>query len=77
MTTLLTDLNSSILTITLNRPKQANAISFEMIAELRDTLGQAARDSQTHCVVLTGAGRFFCAEVDIKQFMEFLSTQDQ
>ncbi|MGB7875870.1 MAG: enoyl-CoA hydratase [Anaerolineales bacterium] len=74
MTTLLTGLQSATLTISLNRPERANAFNFEMIAELRTALKEAATDSQVRCVVLTGAGDSFCAGHDIT---EMLAAQEQ
>ncbi len=74
MTTLLTDLRSATLTISLNRPERANAFDFEMLAELQEALKQAARDSQVRCLVLTGAGRAFSAGHDVT---EMLAAQEQ
>jgi len=74
MTTLLTELQSATLKISLNRPKRANAINFEMIADLRAALEGAAKDSQVRCVVLTGSGASFCAGHDIT---EMLAAQGQ
>ena len=74
MTTLLTTLEAATLTISFNRPERANALNFEMIAALRAALEQAATDSQTRCVVLTGAGASFCAGHDIT---EMLAVQGQ
>jgi 2-(1,2-epoxy-1,2-dihydrophenyl)acetyl-CoA isomerase len=74
MTTLLTTLRAATLTISLNRPERANAFNFEMIAELRAALEQAATDSQIRCVMLTGAGDSFCAGHDIT---EMLAAQGQ
>lgn len=74
MTTLLTALQAATLTISLNRPERANAFNFEMIAELRSALKNAAADSQIRCVVLTGTGDSFCAGHDIT---EMLAAQGQ
>ena len=74
MTTLLTNLQSATLTLSLNRPKRANAFNFEMIAELRAALKNATTDSQIRCVVLTGAGNSFCAGHDVT---EMLAAQGQ
>ena len=71
---LLTGLQSATLKISLNRPERANAFNFEMIAELRAALEQAATDSQICCVVLTGTGASFCAGHDIT---EMLAAQEQ
>jgi len=69
MTTLLTNLQSATLTISLNRPECANAFNLEMIAELRSALDQAATDAQICCVVLTGVGNSFCAGHDITEML--------
>lgn len=69
MTTLLSDLQSATLTISFNRPERSNAFNFEMIAELRAALEQAATDSGVRCVVLTGAGASFCAGHDITEML--------
>jgi enoyl-CoA hydratase len=52
----------------LNRPKQLNAINEAMQIELRQTLADLAADRTTHAVVLTGAGRGFCAGIDMRDF---------
>lgn len=51
-------------TLTLNRPAQHNAFDAHMIAELRDAFIALANDSAVHVVVLTGAGKSFCAGGD-------------
>jgi 2-(1,2-epoxy-1,2-dihydrophenyl)acetyl-CoA isomerase len=53
-----------ILWITLNRPDKLNAISMTLFAELRDVFEKARADRTVRCVVITGAGRGFCAGVD-------------
>ena len=52
--------------ITLNRPEQRNAMSLQMVAELRQTLADAERDGQTRVLILRGAGGHFCAGGDIR-----------
>ena len=52
--------------ITLNRPDRLNAINFEMVADLHDALDEVAADRDAKVVVLTGAGRGFCAGLDLK-----------
>lgn len=74
MTTLLTNLQSATLTLSLNRPERANAFNFEMISELRAALEEAVSDSQIRCVVLTGTGNSFCAGHDVT---EMLAAQGQ
>ena len=56
--------------ITLNRPDQLNTISEKLAAELAEALRAAAADEAVRCVVLTGAGRAFCAGGDITEFRE-------
>lgn len=51
--------------ITLNRPERLNAINAQMTAELREAVQQAADDPKTKVVVLSGAGRAFCAGYDL------------
>ncbi|BBX99766.1 enoyl-CoA hydratase [Mycobacterium seoulense] len=52
----------------LNRPKQLNAINEVMQTELGQTLADLANDSSVRAVVLTGAGRGFCAGIDVRDF---------
>ena len=51
--------------LTLNRPKALNSFTAAMHGELRDALDLAAADSTVRCIVLTGAGRGFCAGQDL------------
>lgn len=55
--------------LTLNRPKQYNALSAEMLARLQQELDALARDTVTRVVVVQGAGNAFCAGHDLKQMM--------
>jgi len=52
--------------LTLNRPEALNAITTPMVTELRDYFGGLAEDKETRIVVMRGAGRAFCAGLDIK-----------
>ncbi len=52
-------------TLTLNRPAALNSFTAAMHAELRTALDAAAADAAVRCVVLTGAGRGFCAGQDL------------
>ena len=58
--------NNGVLTLTLNRPESLNSLSNEMMESLLSVLQKASRDSETGCVILTGAGRGFCAGGDVK-----------
>jgi enoyl-CoA hydratase len=57
--------NDGVAIITLNRPKRLNALTHTMVAELHDTFAALARDRACRVVVLTGAGRGFCAGLDL------------
>lgn len=52
-------------TITLDRPERLNALTPAMMDDLRRALVDASRDPGVRCVVLTGAGRGFCAGFDL------------
>ena len=52
----------------LNRPERLNAINETMQTELGQTLADLTRDESVHAVVLTGAGRGFCAGIDMRDF---------
>lgn len=52
----------------LNRPQRLNAINEAMQTELREALGEVAADAEVRAVVLTGAGRGFCAGIDMRDF---------
>ncbi len=57
-----------IATITLNRPEALNAFTEEMIGAWVEALQECRDNDDIHVVVLTGAGRAFCAGDDLKEF---------
>ena len=59
-----------IATITLNRPERLNAIASGMPSEIRQAVEKANEDNQVHVIILTGAGRSFCAGYDLIDFAE-------
>ena len=63
---LLANLDEGVLTLTLNRPQARNAMSGEMTAALAQQLADAELNTKVRCVVLTGAGKGFCAGGDVK-----------
>ncbi len=65
-TDLLYEAADGIATITLNRPQRLNAITLPMLASLSSALRDADLDRQVRVIVLTGAGRGFCAGLDVK-----------
>lgn len=58
--------------ITLNRPEALNATTSVMNAELQEAFRTAGADDGVGCVVLTGAGRAFCAGADVRAFQSGL-----
>ena len=54
--------------LTLNRPERLNAMSSELVTDLHDAFDDVAEDPTCRVVVLTGAGRGFCAGLDLKGF---------
>jgi enoyl-CoA hydratase len=58
----------AIRVLRLDRPDRLNAISFELVADLHDALDDVAGDESCKVVVLTGAGRGFCAGLDLRDF---------
>jgi len=57
--------------VTLNRPKELNALNFHLVNELADALEAFDRDDEIRCIVLTGAGeKAFAAGADIKEMSD-------
>ena len=68
--TITTELRGEILLITLNRPERLNAWTYQMGAELGDAISQANHSDDVTAMVLTGAGRGFCAGADIRDLFK-------
>ncbi|MDO9476958.1 MAG: crotonase/enoyl-CoA hydratase family protein [Pseudohongiella sp.] len=64
-TTLDYQIDDRILTITLNRPDKMNAFTVTMANELVDAFNRASADDEVGAVIVTGAGRAFCAGMDL------------
>lgn len=67
---ILADLEDGILTLTLNRPDRLNAWTGVMEEECRQAITQAGSDNAVRCIVITGAGRGFCAGADMGGLQE-------
>jgi len=67
---LLYQVENGIATITMNRPESLNSLNPEVISEIRKAIETAGNDKETTVIVLTGAGRAFCAGVDLKSLDE-------
>ena len=63
---LIVELDVGLLTLTLNRPDARNALSLAMLDALSAALATADADPRVRCVLLTGAGKGFCAGGDVK-----------
>ena len=72
--TLLTETRSDIATLTLNRPRQYNALSEETLIALQDALDSVAEDKSVRVVVIAANGKAFCAGHDLK---EMRSSEDR
>ena len=58
---------NGVATLTLNRPASLNALNRALRAELAASFAALATDGETRVIILTGAGRAFCAGVDLKE----------
>lgn len=59
--------------LTLNRPQAMNAIDLQLRGALHDTLDALRHDAEVRAVVLTGAGRAFCAGMDLREFAQIMA----
>ncbi len=66
-----------VVRLTLNRPDKLNAINAQMESELSQVIPELDRDDEIGAVVVTGAGRAFCAGGDVSQLPGNVSKQDQ
>ncbi|GDX03934.1 2-(1,2-epoxy-1,2-dihydrophenyl)acetyl-CoA isomerase PaaG [Buttiauxella sp. A111] len=65
MNFILSDVQHGVMTLTLNRPERLNSFNDEMHRQLAEVLTQAERDDSIRCLLITGAGRAFCAGQDL------------
>ena len=63
------EVTDHVATLTLDAPERMNTISGVMLTEISDLLRRADRDPDVRCIVLTGAGRAFCAGLDLQAQM--------
>ncbi|MBT6429490.1 MAG: enoyl-CoA hydratase, partial [Rhodospirillaceae bacterium] len=73
--TVLYEVEDNIATVTLNRPERLNALNDDMIVELYDVMQRADKDREATVIILTGAGRGFCAGGDIQGFNNLVPEQ--
>jgi enoyl-CoA hydratase/carnithine racemase len=72
---LLRNNDRGVLTLTLNRPDQYNALSLALITELQAAITALAKDDSARVVVIAGAGKAFCAGHDLKEIQEHASRE--
>jgi methylglutaconyl-CoA hydratase len=65
----LSQISGGVLTATLNRPDKRNAIDTEMIDALLETLARADLDAAVRVIAIRGAGRDFCAGMDLNELL--------
>src|SRR6059058_1348908 len=70
------ELDAGIVTITLNRPEKLNALAGHMRRDLAEALEHASSDPAARVVVITGAGRAFCAGADVGYMGELMERGD-
>jgi enoyl-CoA hydratase/carnithine racemase len=62
---ILYDVDDGVCTVTLNRPHKLNAVTSEVVAQLIAAFDRADGDDGVRAVIVTGAGRAFCAGADL------------
>ena len=67
MSVITTASQNGITTVTLNRPEQLNALSYELRCAITETFTDLKQDDTTKVIILTGSGRAFCAGLDLKE----------
>jgi 2-(1,2-epoxy-1,2-dihydrophenyl)acetyl-CoA isomerase len=65
METLTLSTNDGIALLTLNRPDVFNSINTQLIADMRDAVAAVSKDPAARVLLITGAGRGFCAGADL------------
>jgi len=58
----------NIVVITLNRPDKYNALNLQLNQDLKNSLKEAKEDKDIRIIVITGAGKAFCAGADVSMF---------
>jgi enoyl-CoA hydratase len=71
------DVRPGIRLLTLNRPDRLNAMDHQLVSELHARFDEVAADPDLRCVIITGAGRGFCAGLDLKGSASVPGTEDQ
>ena len=75
--TLLYEVSEHVATITFNRPEKMNTWNAQVASELSETMLKANTDDEVRAIVLTGAGRAFCAGADLEGGGETFANRDE
>jgi len=70
------EVEDGVATITFDRPNKLNALTFGIYAQLRDLMVELRRDDQVRVVIITGAGKAFCAGGDVIEIIGALLERD-
>ena len=71
------EVNKGVATITLNRPDRYNAVNQDLVDGISDSLKKCEQDDLIRAVVITGAGRGFCAGADLSVFAENATAEER
>ena len=72
---LLKERTGAILKLTLNRPDKSNSLHPEMVKQLAESLSEAETDNDLNVVIITGAGRSFCAGLDLSLMVRWTAEE--
>jgi 2-(1,2-epoxy-1,2-dihydrophenyl)acetyl-CoA isomerase len=75
--TIALEVDGQVGTVTLNRPDKMNALTIEMVGELAEALTMLSGSEAVRCIVLTGAGKAFCAGADLALLKDLHDRRDQ
>lgn len=70
------DAETSVATLTLDRPERLNALTFEVYRELRETFDALDLEAGVRAILLTGSGRAFCSGGDVEEIIGALFERD-
>jgi enoyl-CoA hydratase/carnithine racemase len=71
----LTERSGAILKLTLNRPEKSNSLHPDMVKQLAESLREAEGDRELSVVIITGAGRSFCAGLDLSLMVSWTAEE--
>jgi methylglutaconyl-CoA hydratase len=74
MPEILTSIENTILTVTLNRPEKRNALNDALINSLKDALREADKNAELRAILIKGAGRDFCSGADLSALQKIATS---